>query len=335
MTNEFIHTSLTRITDLKEREFKIENLPKSEWENADYVVLEILDPGNGAKIELSSGRHMDPLAGEKLIGALGVRHATLETTGTWEIADPDKEMDLLTGAGLAGKVTSVSPWSVTPIRVTYLGHVMIGGRKTNMRDYLGELEPKRLITPVILITGTSMSAGKTTVARIIVNELVGMGHKVLGAKLTGAGRYRDILAMKDAGASEVVDFVDGGIPSSIVSEDDYNLALDHMLSRMAQISADVAVVEIGASPFEPYNGSIAIDRIKELIRYKVICTADPYAVYGVMRGFNFYPDLVSGPCTNTIAAKELVEKLTEVEALNLLNPENRKILRERLAEKIG
>ena len=34
---------------------------------------------------------------------------------------------------------------------------------------------------------------------------------VIGTKLTGAGRYRDILAMRDAGADYIFDFVDAGL----------------------------------------------------------------------------------------------------------------------------
>ena len=56
--------------------------------------------------------------------------------------------------------------------------------------------PERVLgLPVVLIVGTSMSAGKTTSARAIVRLLREDGLTVIGAKLTGAGRYRDILAI--------------------------------------------------------------------------------------------------------------------------------------------
>ena len=48
---------------------------------------------------------------------------------------------------------------------------------------------------------------------------------VIGTKLTGAGRYRDILAMQDAGADYIFDFVDAGLPSTVVSEREYRRAL--------------------------------------------------------------------------------------------------------------
>jgi hypothetical protein len=330
MKNDLIFASLTRISNLQEVDFNAQALPKEDWGNGDYVVVEVSDHGWGAKIELVNGRQMDPLEGERIVGALGIRHATLEATGTWREGGPEEEMELLTGAGLIGKMTSTSPLSPTPIKVKYIGHVMVNDKKARMADYAADDKVKPFDLPVILITGTSMSAGKTTVARVVVQQLTNMGHRVLGAKLTGAGRYRDVLAMKDAGAVDVVDFVDAGLPSSIVPVPRYQKALEGMLTRMAKAEADIAVVEIGASPYEPYNGSIAIEGIKDNIRFTVICTSDPYAVMGVMRGFDFKPDLVSGPCTNTIASTELVEKLTGVPALNLMKPENRAVLREML-----
>lgn len=41
--------------------------------------------------------------------------------------------------------------------------------------------------------------------------------RVAGAKLTGAGRYRDILAMSDAGAEIIQGFVDVGLLSNACS----------------------------------------------------------------------------------------------------------------------
>ncbi len=61
---------------------------------------------------------------------------------------------------------------------------------------------------------------------------------VVGAKLTGAGRYRDILAMQDTGADYIFDFVDAGLPSTVVPEREYLDALRNLLSRMAAVEAD-------------------------------------------------------------------------------------------------
>ena len=98
-----------------------------------------------------------------------------------------------------------------------------------------------------------MDAGKTTAACGIVRRLLASGLRVGGAKLTGVGRYRDILQLKDAGADAVFDFVDAGLPSIICPLDEMARALGHVFSLVEEAHFDVLVVEAGASPLEPYT----------------------------------------------------------------------------------
>jgi hypothetical protein len=74
-----------------------------------------------------------------------------------------------------------------------------------------------------------------------VRELRSAGRRVAGAKLTGAARYRDVLAMLDVGA-------------------------------------DVLVAEAGASRLEAYNGATAIHMLAPHVRGTVLCPSDPCAV---------------------------------------------------------
>ena len=120
----------------------------------------------------------------------------------------------------------------------------------------------------------------------MIRQLKQFGLRILGAKLTGAGRYHDILAMADAGADVVFDFVDAGLPSTICPSDEYREAMILLLGRMAELHADVAVVEIGASPLEPYNSDTAIALFEDCVRVTMLSTCDPYAALGVMTAFN-------------------------------------------------
>ena len=52
----------------------------------------------------------------------------------------------------------------------------------------------------------------------------------------------------------------------------------------------------------------------------ILCASDPYAVKGVVEAFQFRPDLVSGPCTNTDASVALVKRLMDLKAMNILAP---------------
>jgi hypothetical protein len=101
-----------------------------------------------------------------------------------------------------------------------------------------------------------------------------------------------------------------------------------LLHHIDSLNPDFLVAEAGASPLEPYNGAAAIDELGDNIRCTVLCASDPYAVVGVEQAFGLRPDLVTGPATSTSAAIDLVAKLVNVEAINVMNPDSAVALRE-------
>lgn len=322
MTRYFF-TSLTRISNLRTVPFQIEPQRREDWQTGDYVVgIVSTRPSPQSRVELSTGRTIEVMEGSLIIGALGKRYATLEAVGDWRQIEKDLEMDALGGGGMFGKLTSKSPFLPPLLSLNYQGHVMIEGRKTNMADYVPPKPESTYRLPTILIIGTSMSAGKTTTARTVISQLKGLGWRVVGAKLTGSGRFRDILGMRDAGADYIYDFVDVGLPSTVIPEEAYRQKLDHLLRLIGTVDADVGVMEIGSSPLEPYNGDVAIEAIAEWVRFTILCASDPYAVVGVVSAYGKKPDLVAGIATNTEAGIELVERLSGIKALNLMERES-------------
>ena len=164
-----------------------------------------------------------------------------------------------------------------------------------------------------------MSSGKTMSGRLIVRLLKQMGLRVAGAKLTGAARYRDVLSYADAGADAIFDFVDVGLPSTVCDPGFFRSALEDLLARIATARPDVVVAEAGASPLEPYNGKTAIDVLRDRVCFTLLCASDPYAVLGVASAFDRKPDLVAGGAANTTAGIELVRKLADLRAMNLID----------------
>lgn len=317
----FFYTSLTRISDLREGKFNVEGIERTHWERGDYVVGRVTGTSNALyRFELDTGRMVEVLAADRAIGALGERCATLEGVGSWSDVGSDGRMHALTAGGLFGRATSTSTLLPPLMTLRYAGHVMRNGHKVRMRDFIVPVSPLKLDAPVVLLMGTSMSAGKTTTGRLIIHELKSAGLKVTAAKLTGAGRYRDILSFRDAGADQVLDFVDAGLPSTVVPETRFREALDYMLARIAATSPDAVVIESGASPLEPYNGDTAINQLKDRIRCTVLCASDPYSVVGVRQAFPLEPDVVAGPAAGTDAAVALVHKLTQLPAINIMDP---------------
>jgi hypothetical protein len=335
MTKErYFLTSVTRNSDLDSVPFDVDLLPRSRWAAGDFVVGEVLTTPR-YETELDSGRMILNMKGDLLVGAFGKRSATLEGVGDWEQIDTDLRMQSLTGAGLFGKATSKSPFMPDWLELRYRGHVIRDDGKITMMQFARAGGDAKLQIPVILVVGTSMSAGKTTTGRIMIHELTRAGLRVGGAKLTGASRYRDILSFLDAGAAAVFDFVDVGLPSTVCSADQYRECLRQLLGVIAGYQLDVLVAEAGASPLEPYNGEIAIRELGERIRCTVLCASDPYAVVGVKMAFNLRPDLVAGPATATAAATALVRRLSGLYALDLTDRANMSPLRRLLADRLG
>jgi hypothetical protein len=328
--------SLTRIADFESRPFDVEPVRRPRWATGDYVMGEITARhGSQSQLELISGRMIEGMPGDRVIGALGTRCATLEGVGSWEEVGDDLSMHSLTAAGLLGKATSISHRSPQPVPLDYVGHVCRGGAALNMLDFTQPTAPRKLATPVVLLVGSSMSAGKTTAGRVVIHELKRMGRSVVGAKLTGAGRFRDVLTFGDAGADHILDFVDAGIPSTAAPPEEFRKRLRHLLSQIAALDADVLVAEAGASPLEPYNGAVAIEELGENVCCRILCASDPYAAVGVRIAFGFEPDLVTGPAANTDAGIELVTKLTGVRALDIMDRASHGELAGMLARKLN
>jgi hypothetical protein len=318
MLPRYFFSTLTRIADLATRPFDVQPLPREDWAMGDYVVGQVLTAkGPLAQVELATGRVAHQVEGDLVVGAFGVRQATLEVVGDWQSIQADGVMHNLTIAGLFGRLISASYLMPQLPTLRYTGHVMRQDHKVRMQDFVPTVPLVPYTRPTILIIGTSMSAGKTTAARVIIHLLKQAGLSVVGAKLTGAGRYRDILAMSDAGADRIFDFVDVGLPSSICPPEDFRQSLAHLLSLIEREHPDVVVAEAGASPHEPYNGSVAMAALAEQVKCTVLCASDPYAVVGVSQSFGIQPDVVAGIATSTSAGVELVEKMTGVRALNL------------------
>ncbi len=341
MKTTTMYSSMVRISDLEKGDWETRTWPREEWAGGDYVLVEVKgDPGSWT-LELPTGRMVEVVEGDRVVGALGRRHATLEATGSWEAVEDDGRMELLTGGGLLGRCTSRSALIPPLPRVVYQGHLVREGKRVVMSDFVARAgtvegavdddEPKtqqgggppelELHIPTIMIIGTSMSAGKTATARVLIRRLRSMGLRVMGAKVTGAGRYRDVLTMADSGAEPVFDFVDAGLPSTVCPSDEYRRALATLIPRMNRAPVDVAVVEVGASPLEPYNGTVAAECLASAVRMTVLCATDPYAVLGLMRAYGATPELVTGIAANTRAGVELVQRLVDLPCLDIRQKE--------------
>ena len=331
-----IYGSLARIADFANSNFDLMKLDRSKWATGDYVEGEVVGiPTDLYKIEDRQGHMVKVEPGDWIVGALGDRAATLEGVGSWRDIGEDGRMHTLTSAGLIARYTSFSTLFPEPLQLTYRGHLCRHGTKVRMRQFAITATTHEFSVPTLLLMGTSMSAGKTTTGRRVCKELDRAGLFVIGAKLTGAGRYRDILSFSKTGAREVYDFVDAGLPSTIVPEEEFRHAIRPLLNRINDRAPDLLVAEAGASPLEPYNGAALMDELGDNVVCTILCASDPYAVVGVQQAFGLTPDLVAGPATTTSAAVELVRKLTGLRGINIIDPATKPAFRKFLEEHLN
>lgn len=330
-----VYGSLARIADFHDSNFEVTPLPNCEWSTGDYVEGEVIGTVTELyRMEDRSGHMVQVEPGDWIVGALGDRAATLEGVGSWRDIGPGGHMHALTSAGIMGRYMSYSMLLADPLSLRYRGHLRRGGNKVCMRDFALQCDTHAFNVPTLLLVGTSMSAGKTTAGRRVCKELDRAGLFVVGAKLTGAGRYRDILSFLKNGARQIFDFIDVGLPSTVVPGEEYRRAIRPLLNLINDLAPDLLVVEAGASPLEPYNGTVLIDELGDNVICTILCASDPYAVVGVEQAYGLRPDLVTGPATQTSAAVELVWKLTGLRGLNLIDPASKEPFREFLMQKL-
>lgn len=327
-------TSITRISDLEARGFNFRPLPRETWATGDYVVCEVVGTPNSIyRVELPSGRRTPVLPGQLVVGAFGRRAATLECVGDWQAIGDDMRLNLLTGAGLLGKATSVSSWTARPMDLVYRGHAMRES-KINMRDFVELAGIERFDIPIVLVAGTSMSAGKTLASRCIVAAAKGLGLSVAAAKIAGAAGYKDALTYGDAGADVVFDHVDAGLGSTVCAPEQYVAGLKHILARVAETEPDVFIAEIGASPLEPYNGKTAMALLEGHVRMFALAASDPYAAFGFCQAVAMRPDFITGAAANTEAAVKLVEALTDLPVIDISAPDATEAVADLLRRKL-
>ena len=341
--HRFVYGSLTRISDLSIHHFDVHPLVREEWATGDYIVGRYLgekrkEVRERHKVELANGELRQLHEGELVVGSLGSRASTQEVVGDWRLIGDDNIMHDIGGSGLFGLETSCSPHYYPSPTFSYQGHVVRQGRKVCMKDFVNpNVVPRGPVQcPTVLLVGSSMSSGKTLSADVVIQLLKELGFsRVVAAKLTGSGYYHDI-HLYESHAHSAKDFIDVGLPSTVLPPGEYRKHLRTLFGLLAAENPDCLVLELGASPSEPYNGYVVLQEMlqKNPVEplFLMVCAADAYSVVGfhlmlenILR--HRKADVVCGAAANTSAGRDLVYKFTNLPALDLTAQESRRVLR--------
>jgi hypothetical protein len=179
----------------------------------DLVVTKVVSVGAHDHLENPHGRRVRLYPGDMVVGAFGNRYAT----DFYEGYLPSGETThLLSAGGLVGAVVSAHTRLGPPTELKVIGALTDRtGVGLSLEDFaVPTPPPMRAELGTVVVLGSSMNSGKTTTAAAIVRGWTRAGVKAAAGKVTGSGSGKDHWTYADAGATEVVDFVDFGMPST-------------------------------------------------------------------------------------------------------------------------
>jgi hypothetical protein len=272
-------------------------------ERGDVIVCAVSKVGWHSELENRFGRYRRLFEGDQVVVAIGNRYAT----GEFEGKIPEKVrygLDLLNAGGVCGKMLGKNLIVSDPTRLTYLGHVISNGEVANLKNFAIEKKKVKQRVPIILVIGSGMDAGKTTTAATIIKSLVTKGHVVCAGKLSGTARSKDILLMRDAGASAVLDHVDAGFPSTYKCRKEQLLEIfDILYSNLSEEEPDYIVLEIADGVFQRETGHFLEEKnLMKKVAHIFFSASDSLAAYGgylYLKKIGLNIRAFSGPVVNS------------------------------------
>ncbi len=210
----------------------------------DLALVGIESVGYHTTITDRENRKLRLYPGDVVVGVFGHRYATDAYEAEVEGLD---DLSLLTAGGMIGTIRSRHKEMGRPTTVTFLGYVTdADGHVRNLKDLrFHARRSAAAAADLIVVVGTGMNAGKTTVVSQLVHALHDRGLEVAACKLTGSVSNRDVDEMRAASARDVRDFSDYGFPSTYLASREELLSLaETMLADANDASPDVVVMEI-------------------------------------------------------------------------------------------
>jgi hypothetical protein len=275
------------------------------------------------ELELVGGRLSRIISGDLIAGVLGERQALKGFVGYIpERIQPGDTLHILNMGGVMGECVSANSDFGRALRVRVLGAVLENGEPVNIAQYAVAWQTSLPHSaPLILVSGTCMNAGKTTVACEIIRVLSSRGYRLAAAKLAGVATQRDILNMQDHGAVRALSFSDAGLPSTSHTDDCVVPAAKGILAALNEFGPDAIIVEFGDGIMGHYGVELLL-RDPELMAHvgtHILCANDLVAAWG---GLKFLGDLgvrvdcISGPATDNSAGVSYIEEQFGARAAN-------------------
>lgn len=294
------------------------------------------------EIELTNGQISKVKKGDVIAGVLGQRKALEGIVGV--IPKNLKVNDTIHILNLGAVLGIAKSWNPdfidNPLPVQVLGAIVQGGSTLNIQSF--SLKPEATLhksVPIILILGTSMGVGKTTLVKETVQLLTKeKGFKVAAGKLTGVAAKRDLLAMKNAGANPVLSFLDVGLTSTIDKEDVIVSTANTVLNSLNKEHPELIVIELGDGVVGWY-GVYKLLQDKAFIKsvsFIIGCANDLVGATGlcaVLKKIGLKIDFFAGPVANNTAGTDYLERFFKIPGQDL-RFSHEKLIRALLKKKV-
>jgi len=216
--------------------------------HGDLLVATVAGIGQHPKLELATGRRATLHLGDEVLVAAAARYAPDQFEA--ELPEDLDRCDLVAAGGVAGRTCNSHARMGTPTSLQPVG-LLAGadGRVINLGDLaLPAPVPSLHRPPTVVVVGTAMNAGKTTVVASLTRGLTTAGLRIGACKVTGTGAGGDPWLYRDAGAAEVLDFIDAGLAST------HRIPLPELVDCAMFLHAHLAARDVDAVIIEVADG---------------------------------------------------------------------------------
>jgi len=274
-------------------------------------------------LEISGGKEIALEESQIFLGVLGCRKALHGFSG--ELPSTLKtgmSLHLLNKGGVIGQCTGFHRDLEWPTEIEYLGTIQQNGQPLNLQDFaLPFIEEPLPEVPVVMVVGTCMDAGKTSVCKRLLKLFSERGFSINAGKVSGVACQRDLIAMERHGAKKTLSFVDFGLPSTTHLESLVSLARS-MVHHLSRSNPDFILLELGDGIVGAYRVASMFEDEKLMSRcvFTILCANDLTGVWGGLQWLNSTKNpkqmLVSGRVTDSTEGVRFIEQNWNLPAAN-------------------
>ncbi len=263
----------------------------------DIALFGIEELGYHKSLVISNNKRSRLYEGDIYVGVFGNRYASQHLEAEVENT---VNLSMLTASGMAGTVKSKHKDFGKTTNLSFRGFLTFdNGQRVNLKTLrsnelvsyssgfsLNSYSKDAIKKHLLVVVGTGMNSGKTTIASKLIKGLSKMGIKVAACKLTGSVSNRDMDEMLSASATTFVDFSDYGFPSTYLCSKEELLDLfNTMMIYLEKTNPDIIIMEIADGILQRETAMLLEEEsIKSLIKWIIVTAESPLsALYAVER----------------------------------------------------